>query len=157
MLFSKTLTFVSSQIIIIIIQTVATLSHVQTSCFGRKGLWYVWGFNAVIASIFSIVAVSHGAVLDKIIVNNKAANSILDAAIAGITCAVFLNICYLIVTSLILLRKTLALNGAGATYGFMVAMSLMMFFNQVQVRHVSTFARTRDGDGVGIEDLSITP
>ena len=111
------------------------------SCFGRKGLWYVWGFNAVIASIFSIVAVSHGAVLDKIIVNNKAANSILDAAIAGITCAVFLNICYLIVTSLILLRKTLALNGAGATYGFMVAMSLMMFFNQVQVRHVSTFAR----------------
>ena len=125
------------------------------SCVGRKGLWYVWGFNAVIASIFSIVAVSHGAVLDKIIVNNKAANSILDAAIAGITCAVFLNIGYLIVTSLILLRKTLALNGAGATYGFMVAMSLMMFFNQVQVRHVSTFARTRDG--VGIEDLSITP
>jgi hypothetical protein len=104
------------------------------SCVGRKGLWYFWGFNALIASIFSIIAVSHGAVLDKIIVNNKAANSILDAAIAGITCSVFLNVGYLIITALILLRKTIALNGAGAPFGFMIALSLMMFFNQVQVR-----------------------
>jgi len=115
------------------------------SCVGRKGLWYFWGFNALIASIFSIIAVSHGAVLDKIIVNNKAANSILDAAIAGITCAVFLNVGYLIITALILLRKTIALNGAGAPFGFMIAFSLMMFFNQVQVRrkeyHMVLFMR----------------
>ena len=115
------------------------------SCVGRKGLWYFWGFNALIASIFSIIAVSHGAVLDKIIVNNKAANSILDAAIAGITCAVFLNVGYLIITALILLRKTIALNGAGAPFGFMIAFSLMMFFNQVQVRrkeyHIVLFMR----------------
>ena len=115
------------------------------SCVGRKGLWYFWGFNALIASIFSVIAVSHGAVLDKIIVNNKAANSILDAAIAGITCAVFLNVGYLIITALILLRKTIALNGAGAPFGFMIAFSLMMFFNQVQVRwkeyHIVLFMR----------------
>jgi len=100
---------------------------------GRKGLWYVWAFNALIASIFSIIAVSHGAVFDKIIVNNKSANSMLDGAIACISCSVFLNIGYLVTTALILLRKTIALNGAGAAFGFMIALSLMMFFNQIQV------------------------
>jgi len=109
------------------------------ACVGRKGLWYVWAFNALIASIFSIIAVSHGAVFDKIIVNNKSANSILDAAIAGISCSVFLNIGYLVVTALILLRKTIALNGSGAAFGFMIALSLMMFFNQIQVYDLCSF------------------
>ena len=99
----------------------------------------MWAFNALIASIFSIIAVSHGAVFDKIIVNNKSANSILDAAIAGISCSVFLNIGYLVVTALILLRKTIALNGAGAAFGFMIALSLMMFFNQIQVYDLCSF------------------
>ena len=103
------------------------------TCVGRKGLWYVWAFNALIASIFSIIAVSHGAVFDKIIVNNKSANAMLDGAIACISCSVFLNIAYLVITALILLRKTIALNGAGAAFGFMIALSLMMFFNQIQV------------------------
>ncbi|CAL6411191.1 unnamed protein product [Bathycoccus prasinos] len=103
------------------------------TCVGRKGLWYVWAFNALIASIFSIIAVSHGAVFDKIIVNNKSANAMLDGAIACISCSVFLNIAYLVTTALILLRKTIALNGAGAAFGFMIALSLMMFFNQIQV------------------------
>jgi hypothetical protein len=71
--------------------------------------------------------------LDKLIVNNKAANAILDAMIAGITCTVFLNVGYLIITALILLRKTIALNGAGANYGFQVGLSFMMFFQMVQV------------------------
>ncbi|CAL6413389.1 unnamed protein product [Bathycoccus prasinos] len=96
------------------------------TCVGRKGLWYVWAFNALIASIFSIIAVSHGAVFDKIIVNNKSANAMLDGAIACISCSVFLNIAYLVITALILLRKTIALNGAGAAFGFMIALSLMM-------------------------------
>jgi len=103
------------------------------TCVGRKGLWYVWAFNALIASIFSIIAVSHGAVFDKIIVNNKSANAMLDGAIACISCSVLLNIAYLVITALILLRKTIALNGAGAAFGFMIALSLMMFFNQIQV------------------------
>ena len=103
------------------------------TCVGRKGLWYVWAFNALIASIFSIIAVSHGAVFDKIIVNNKSANAMLDGAIACISCSVFLNIAYLVITALILLRKSIALNGAGAAFGFMIALSLMMFFNQIQV------------------------
>lgn len=106
---------------------------------GRKGLWYVWAFNALIASIFSIIAVSHGAVFDKIIVNNKSANSMLDGAIACISCSVFLNIGYLVTTALILLRKTIALNGAGAAFGFMIALSLMMFFNQIQVYDLCSF------------------
>ena len=103
------------------------------NCFTRKGLWLCWAFNAVLVSIHSIIAVSHGAVLDKLIVNNKAANAILDAMIAGITCTVFLNVGYLIITALILLRKTIALNGAGANYGFQVGLSFMMFFQMVQV------------------------
>ena len=109
------------------------------TCVGRKGLWYVWAFNALIASIFSIIAVSHGAVFDKIIVNNKSANSMLDGAIACISCSVFLNIGYLVTTALILLRKTIALNGAGAAFGFMIALSLMMFFNQIQVYDLCSF------------------
>jgi len=109
------------------------------TCVGRKGLWYVWAFNALIASIFSIIAVSHGAVFDKIIVNNKSANAMLDGAIACISCSVFLNIAYLVITALILLRKTIALNGAGAAFGFMIALSLMMFFNQIQVYDLCSF------------------
>ena len=109
------------------------------TCVGRKGLWYVWAFNALIASIFSIIAVSHGAVFDKIIVNNKSANAMLDGAIACISCSVFLNIAYLVTTALILLRKTIALNGAGAAFGFMIALSLMMFFNQIQVYDLCSF------------------
>ena len=102
----------------------------------------MWFANAFFSGMFALIGISHGAKLDR--ATFKGAESgisrpffedVIQTSVGGITISILLIVSYVVVTSLILLKKTIKLNGAGATYGFAVGLSIMMFFQMLQTAY----------------------
>mmetsp|Transcript_10844 Transcript_10844/g.45556 ORF Transcript_10844/g.45556 Transcript_10844/m.45556 type:complete len:197 (+) Transcript_10844:50-640(+) len=98
----------------------------------RKILWVAWTWNALVQTIWGLLAVVQGQKISKLYdtfeENDRTSANLVTGIVATCAWAVVLIGLFLIFSLVVLLRKTIAKTGAGFSYGLIVGSAIHMFF-----------------------------